>query len=87
MEGLLTPSGQFLTLDPSGDVENWALIRSRDNLTSHGFIQYESKFMMAELSGQCLDVINEIEQKNNATVQCPHQIRQGTDPHLQESYI
>ena len=77
MEGLLTPSGNFLTLDPSGDVEDWALIRSRDNLTSHGFIQYESKFMMAELSGQSLDVVNEVEQRNNTTLQCPNQIRNG----------
>ena len=77
MEGLLTPSSQFLTLDPSGDVETWALLRSRDNLTSHGFINYESKFMMGENSGQCLDVLNEIEQKNNTTVQCPHQVREG----------
>ena len=77
MEGLLTPSSNFLTLDPSGDVEDWALLRSRDNLTSHGYIQYESKMRMAENSGQCLDVLNEIEQKNNTTVQCPHQIRQG----------
>ena len=77
MEGLLTPSGNFLTLDPSGDVEDWALIRSRDNLTSHGFIQYESKFMMAEMSGQSIDVVNEVEQRNNTTLQCPTQVRNG----------
>ena len=33
--------------------------------------------MMGEYSGQGLDVLNEIEQKNNATLQCPHQTRLG----------
>ena len=77
MEALLTPSANYLTLDPVCDPDEWSLLRSRDNLTSHGFINYESKFLMGENSGQCLDVINEIEQKNNSTLQCPHQIRQG----------
>ena len=86
MEALLTPSANYLTLDPVCDPEKWSLLRSRDNLMSHGFINYESKFLMGENSGQCLDVINEIEQKNNSTLQCPHQVRQGENFDVKKHY-
>ena len=59
---------------------SWAPIRSRDNGSSFGAIVYESKFKMGSGGGYALDVVNEIEQRHNNVVQCPHLVRQGKNP-------
>ena len=74
---MLSPGKLYLSLDPAANDRGWAPIRSQDNLTSWGRMNYESKFLMAQNSGYCLDFINEVEQRNNTTLQCPQLVREG----------
>ena len=74
---LLTPSRHLLTNDPLGQTKGWAPIRSRDNIYSFGTITHQSKFLMAQNSGMCLDIVNEVEQRHNTTMQCPYGTREG----------
>ena len=57
--------------------QGWAPLRSKDNLTSYGWITAETKILMAAYSGQCNNVINETENRHLNFLQCKEKVRKG----------
>ena len=58
-------------------IEEWAPLRSKDNLCAYGAIAAESKTLMAAQSGQCFHMINEVENRHYTHLQCIHKVRTG----------
>ena len=77
------PAKRLLTLDhtlprdPDDTTADWAPIRSRDQTSAFGAVCHESKAIMCEKSGQCMDLINETENRHSTINQCPDQVRKG----------
>ena len=78
------PTQKEIIIRPGGEVveqkipkNEWAAIRSRDNIYSFGAVTGETKEKMVTSAGMPMHVIIETENRHKTFLQCPAQVRTG----------